>query len=91
VLDNGTRLEADKLFFTLAQFPADDLGAQLGCERDSGGHIVVSDSFATSVRSVFAAGDITPGPQLAISAAAEGAVAAMAMHKSLLPEHRRLS
>jgi thioredoxin reductase len=89
-LANGMQLDAEKIFFTLAQHPADDLGAQLGCERDHGGHLVVSEHHATSVTSVFAAGDITPGPQLAIRAAAGGAVAAMAMHKSLLPEHRRL-
>lgn len=90
VLEDGTQLDADKVFFTLAQYPADDLGVQLGCERDQGGHIVISEHHATSVTSVFAAGDITPGPQLAIRAAAGGAVAAMAMHRSLLPEHRKL-
>lgn len=90
VLEDGTQLDADKVFFTLAQYPADDLGVQLGCERDRGGHIVISEHHATSVTSVFAAGDITPGPQLAIRAAAGGAVAAMAMHRSLLPEHRKL-
>lgn len=90
VLEDGAQLDADKVFFTLAQYPADDLGVQLGCERDRGGHIVISEHHATSVTSVFAAGDITPGPQLAIRAAAGGAVAAMAMHRSLLPEHRKL-
>ena len=90
-LESGAQLDTDKVFFTLAQYPADDLGVQLGCERDRGGHIVISDHHATSVTSVFAAGDITPGPQLAIRAAAGGAVAAMAMHRSLVPEHRKLS
>ena len=89
-LESGASLETDKVFFTLAQYPADDLGAQLGCERDRGGHIVISDQHATSVTGVFAAGDITPGPQLAVRAAAGGAVAAMAMHRSLVPEHRKL-
>ena len=89
-LANGEALDIDKVFFTIAQFPADDLGAQLGCARDHGGHIVVSEQFAASVSGVFAAGDITPGPQLAIRAASEGAVAAMAMHRSLVPEHRKL-
>ena len=91
VLASGRELDADKLFFTIAQYPADDIGEQLGCERDRGGHIVISEHHATSVESVFAAGDITPGPQLAIRAAAGGAVAAMAIHKSLLPEYRKLS
>ena len=44
----------------------------------------------TSVRNVFAAGDLNPGPQLAIAAAAEGAIAALHMHKSLVPEGRKL-
>lgn len=90
-LANGEAMDIDKLFFTIAQFPADDLGAQLGCERDSGGHIVVSAHFATSVDGVYSAGDITPGPQLAVRAAAAGSVAAMAMHRSLVPAHRKLT
>ncbi|MBC7842843.1 MAG: NAD(P)/FAD-dependent oxidoreductase [Gemmatimonadaceae bacterium] len=91
ILATGDALEIDKLFFTIAQRPADDLGVQLGCARDTHGHITVTEHFATSVSGVFAAGDITPGPQLAIRAAAAGAVAAMAMHRSLVPEQRRLS
>ena len=89
-LASGEQLDTDKLFFTLAQYPADDLGVQLGCERDRGGHITISEHHATSVEGVFAAGDITPGAQLAIRAAAGGAVAAMAMHRSLLPDYRKL-
>jgi thioredoxin reductase len=89
-LEGGMQLDTDKVFFSIAQYPSDDLGAQLGCERDDQGHIVVSDSGRTSVAHVYAAGDITPGPQLAIVAAAEGATAALAMHKSLVPEERKL-
>lgn len=90
-LDNGMRLDADKVFFTIAQYPADDLGVQLGCERDEEGRIVIDRHGRTSVTNVYAAGDITPGPQLAIKAAAEGAVAALAMHKSLVPAERKLT
>ena len=43
------------------------------------------------VPNVYAAGDITPGAQLAICAAGEGAVAALAIHKSLVPEMRKLA
>jgi thioredoxin reductase len=39
---------------------------------------------------VYAAGDITPGPQLAIVAAAKGAAAALSIHKSLVPDERKL-
>ena len=87
---SGDRVRCDKVFFSLSQRPADDLAAQLGCERDAGGHVVVDDRFHTSIRNCFAAGDIVPGPQLAIAAAADGAIAALAMHKSLVPDERKL-
>jgi thioredoxin reductase len=90
-LEGGRLLRAERVFFTLAQYPADDLCTQLGCERDRGGHILVTQHQATSVPSVFAAGDITPGPQLAVRAASAGAVAALAIHKSLVPPERKLA
>ena len=89
-LESGMELDTEKIFFAIGQYPADDLGAELGCDRDSGGHIVVDAHFHTSVRNVFAAGDITPGSQLAIAAAADGAIAALAIHKSLVPPERKL-
>jgi thioredoxin reductase len=88
--ENGMALDTDKIFFAIGQYPADDLGAQLGCDRDEGGHIIVDDAYRTSVLNCFAAGDIVPGPQLAIAAAGDGAIAALAIHKSLVPESRKL-
>jgi thioredoxin reductase len=86
----GLCMDVDKIFFKLGQRPADDLGVQLGCKRDDEDQIVVDDKYHTSVRNVWAAGDIVPGPQLAIAAAGEGAIAALAIHKSLVPEQRKL-
>lgn len=91
MLEGGMQLDADKVFFTIGQYPADDLAVQLGCERDDEGHVVVDAHGQTSVQNVYAAGDLVPGSQLAITAAAEGATAAMAMHKSLVPEGRKLT
>jgi thioredoxin reductase len=91
LLDDGMQLDCDKVFFTIGQYPADDLGVQIGCERDDEGHVIVDEHGQTSVRYVYAAGDLAPGPQLAIKAAAEGATAALAMHKSLVPEERKLA
>jgi thioredoxin reductase len=88
--ENGLALDTDKIFFAIGQYPADDLGAQLGCKRDADGHIIVDEAYHTSVRNCFAAGDIIPGPQLAITAASDGAIAAVAIHKSLVPGGRRL-
>jgi thioredoxin reductase (NADPH) len=90
-LEGGMQLDTDKVFFTIAQYPGDDLSAQLGCERDDEGHVETDVHGHTSATNVYAAGDITPGSQLAITAAAEGATAAMSMHKSLVPEGRKLA
>ena len=89
-LENGMELDADKIFLAVPQHAADDLGVGLGCERDDEGQIVVDEHYHTSVHNVYAAGDIVPGPQLAIAAASDGAMAALAMHKSLVPDEQRL-
>ena len=89
-LEGGMSLDCERLYFAIGQYPADDLGAQLGCERDPLGRLVIDERNHTSVKNVYAAGDIAPGPQLAIGAAASGAVAAIAIHASLIPEARRL-
>jgi len=89
-LVGGMELDCERLYFAIGQYPADDLGAQLGCKRDEMGRLVIDDRNHTSVLNVFAAGDIAPGPQLAIGAAASGAIAAMAIHSSLVPETRKL-
>ena len=89
-LDGGMQLDCDRLFFAIGQYPADDLGVQLKCKRDDLGLIDVDDHYHTSVKNVFAAGDIVGGPQLAIAAAGDGAMAALAIHASLVPESRKL-
>ena len=87
---DGLQLDVDKIFFAIGQYPADDLGAQLGLERDDDGHIIVDEQYLTSLRNCYAAGDIIPGPQLAIAGAGDGAIAALAIHKSLVPASRKL-
>jgi pyruvate/2-oxoglutarate dehydrogenase complex dihydrolipoamide dehydrogenase (E3) component len=52
--------------------------------------IEIDDRNRTSVINVFAAGDIAGGPQLAIAAASGGAIAALAIHASLVPDSRKL-
>ncbi|HVS60332.1 MAG TPA: NAD(P)/FAD-dependent oxidoreductase [Gemmatimonadaceae bacterium] len=89
-LEGGMSLDCERLYFAIGQYPADDLGAQLGCKRDEMGRLVIDERNHTSVKNVYAAGDIAPGPQIAIVAAASGAVAAIAIHASLLPETRIL-
>jgi len=89
-LGGGMSLDCERLYFAIGQYPADDVGAQLGCKRDQMGRLEIDDRNHTSVKNVYAAGDIAPGPQMAIVAAASGAVAAIAIHASLVPDSRKL-
>ncbi|HKQ50846.1 MAG TPA: NAD(P)/FAD-dependent oxidoreductase [Pyrinomonadaceae bacterium] len=91
LFEEGDALECDALFFNLGSVLAGDLHEMLGCKLDAEcGLVAVDDEQQTSVRGVYAAGDITPHSQLAVVAAAEGAMAAIHIHKSLIPEERRV-
>jgi thioredoxin reductase len=89
-LDGGMILDCERLYFAIGQYPADDLGAQLKCDRDEFGLIKIDEHYHTSVKNVFAAGDIVGGAQLAIAAASDGAISAVAIHASLVPDSRKL-
>jgi thioredoxin reductase len=63
----------------------------LGCRIDEEcGLVWVDEDQQTSVPGVYAAGDLTPKSQLAVVAAAEGAMAAIHIHKSLIPESQKV-
>jgi len=89
-LEDGMPLNCEKLFFTVKSRPARELGMQLNCMRDEHGQIEVDHRQRTSTEHVYAVGDVTPGPKLAIAAASQGTTAAASIHRSLIPESRRL-
>ena len=90
-LDDGGAVECDALFFNLGTEPASGFHEALGCRlEEEGGLVWVDEGHQTSVPGVYAAGDLTPRSQLAVVAAAEGAMAAVHIHKSLLPESMRV-
>jgi len=87
----GEPLECDALFFNLGTELASNFHETLGCRLDPEcGLLWVDDTRQTSVDGVYAAGDMTPQSQLAVVAAAEGAMAAIHLHRSLIPEERQL-
>lgn len=90
LLEGGMELDCERIFFAIGQRAADDLAAQLGCRRDDIGRVITDERTHTSVRHVYAAGDIVHQPEIAILAAGTGAVAALAIHHSLVPPERRL-
>ena len=81
----GEPLECDALFFNLGTELATNFHETLGCRLDPEcGLLWVDETQQTSTSGVYAAGDITPQSQLAVVAAAEGAMAAIHIHRSLL-------
>jgi thioredoxin reductase len=87
--DDGMSLDCERLFFSIGRYAADDLAQRLGCERNDEGSVTIDEHHHTSVPNVYAAGDLVPGAQIALAAAAGGARAAIAIHHSLLaPEFR---
>lgn len=84
MFSEGEPLQCDALFFSLGTELATDFHKTLGCRLDPECDLLwVDDTQQTSVQGVYAAGDITPHSQLAIVAAAEGAMAAIHIHRSL--------
>ena len=91
VLDTGERVEVDALFFSIGTLRSCTLAEELGCQvLDPEPCIVVNDYKETTVEGVYAIGDLAPGSQLAVTSAADGAVAAIAINRSLLPPSRRI-
>jgi thioredoxin reductase len=90
-LSDNSSLECDALFFNLGTELASDLHKMVGCKLDEEcGLVWVDQTQQTSVTGVYAAGDITPNSQLAVVAAAEGAMAAIHIHQSLIPAERKI-
>ena len=85
LFSEGEPLECDALFFNLGTELASNFHETLGCRLDEeSGLVWIDKTQQTSVDGVYAAGDITPNSQLAVVAAAEGAMAAIQIHKSLV-------
>jgi thioredoxin reductase len=91
VLSTGERVAVDALFFTIGIERSCVLAEDLGCEIDDERPVIVVDEYKqTSIEGIYAIGDLVRGSQLAITSAADGAIAAIAINKSLLPPARRV-
>ena len=87
VLRDGTTIAATAAFLKAPITPRSTLARQLGCEVDTDGYIITTNSGATSHPLVWAAGDVrrpVPMPHQVVLAAADGSCAAMDMHKSFV-------
>jgi len=82
-LDGGRVLQTSLVLFSVAHAPRVELAVSLGCLLDPEGYVAVDSQGQTSVEGVYAAGDLTPGLQLALVAAASGVVAGVGAAQSL--------
>lgn len=89
VLETGERVPVQRLFFSIHVERSSTLAEDLGCEVDpEKADVKVDEHRCTTVEGVWAIGDLVPGAQLAITSAADGAIAAISINKSLLPPSR---
>ncbi|HUP47256.1 MAG TPA: NAD(P)/FAD-dependent oxidoreductase [Thermoanaerobaculia bacterium] len=89
VLQSGERVPLEAMFFTIGVERSCLLAEDIGCEVDDARpDIMVDEQKQTSVKGIYAIGDLVPGSQLAITSAADGAIAAIAINTSLLPPSR---
>ena len=84
--NNGTqKLVLDGLFIEIGADPRVELAQQLGVKLADSGEVAVDKVMRTSISRVFAAGDLTDASSAlkqTITAAAQGAIAAMSAYTS---------
>ena len=86
-LESGEELPASLVFFSVAHQPRTELAVALGCELEEG-YVKVDQCGRTTVPGVYAAGDVTPGIQLASVAMAAGVVAGVEAAQFLVARER---
>lgn len=70
-------MTVDGVFVSIGVLPHNELARQLDIALDTSGYIKTDSQMRTSIKGVYAAGDITGGVRQIITAASEGAIAAL--------------
>jgi len=73
----STTISINGLFVSIGVIPQNQLATKLGVNIDEHGYVLVDHQMRTNIKGVYAAGDITGGLRQIITAAAEGAQAAL--------------
>lgn len=84
--EDGSSAACEAFFFSSDQSQKSELPKLLGYKCDEDGLIVTKKKQCTSVSGVYLAGDADGDVQFSIVAAAEGAIAATAIHQALLDQ-----
>jgi len=87
VLESGKELDVEGIFIEAGAEPSHLILKDLGIMIDGKGYIIADKNQRTSIKGVFAAGDITDcGLKQIVTAAAQGATAAYSAYRELLSE-----
>lgn len=86
VLQDGTELRRQALFFSTGNAQRSQLPVDLGCKFNRKGAVTTKRTEESSVPGLWVAGDASHDAQFVVVAAAEGAKAAMAINKALQEE-----
>ncbi|MBS1115087.1 MAG: FAD-dependent pyridine nucleotide-disulfide oxidoreductase [Nitrospirae bacterium] len=76
-------MDLDGVFIAIGYTPNNDLAKTLGIETDEEGYIKVGQGQRTTVKGIYAAGDITGGIKQIVTAVSQGAVAATAIFEDI--------
>ena len=76
-------VDASAIFISIGEKPNTELAVKLGAKLTDDGYIAVDRWMRTSVRYVYAAGDVIGGVKQIVTAAAEGAIAALSAYEDL--------
>lgn len=82
VLEDGSTVPCDALFYNISQRARLQLLDSIGCELE-GGAVKVDQQQQTTVKGVYAAGDITPFEDLVVVACSTGTIAASSIHENI--------
>jgi thioredoxin reductase (NADPH) len=86
IFDNGKEIELQGLFIEIGSDPCTRLPKKMGVNLDKEGYIKVDEGQGTNIEGAYAVGDVTTKSnmlQQAITASAEGAVAAKSVYEYL--------
>ncbi len=89
LFESGQKLPRTALFLHAVQHQRSDLAKQLECRITQTGAVWTDKNGQTTQPGVYAAGDLDPGPQQAIIAAAEASWAAIKLNEGLTKEECR--
>ena len=78
-----SKLIVDGLFVSIGEEPQNMLASKIDVKLDEKGFIITDKQGRTNIKGVYAAGDITGGLRQVVTAAAEGAIAALTSTESV--------